>query len=390
MLDFSFLKKQCIPCEKLHTMLVQNVIDMLEEMAPLHYAEDFDNVGLLVGSSTQKVSNVLVTLDTLESVVDEAIEKKCNLIVSFHPIVFKGLKKINGNNYVERVIIKAIQHNIAIFAIHTALDNHWQGVNHMICEKLGLTNQQILIPKKETICKLNTFVPSAQLEAVRDALFKVGAGTIGNYSACSFYSPGTGSFKGGNDSNPTVGEKNQFREESESQLQITFATHLRGNVLKTLQNVHPYEEVAYEITTLENTNQKIGMGMIGELPEAMPEKECLQLIKDNFNAEGIRHSVFLNKPIKKIAVLGGSGAFAISNAKRAGVDLFITADIKYHEFYQAENSFVIADIGHYESEQYTKNLIVSYLRKKISNFAPAFNSGNIVLSDKNTNPIKYF
>ena len=390
MLDFSFLKKQCIPCEKLHTMLVQNVIDMLEEMAPLHYAEDFDNVGLLVGTPTQTVSNVLVTLDTLETVIDEAIEKNCNLIVSFHPIVFKGLKKINGNNYVERVIIKAIQHNIAIFAIHTALDNHWQGVNHMICEKLGLSNQQILIPKKKTICKLNTFVPNEHLKTVQEALFNAGAGSIGNYENCSFHSQGKGSFKGNANSNPVVGEKLQLHEENESQLQITFATHLRGNILKALHNAHPYEEVAYEITTLENSNQKIGMGMIGELPEAMPEKECLQLIKDTFNAKGIRHSAFLNKPIKRIAVLGGSGAFAINNAKRAGVDLFITADIKYHEFYQAENSFVIADIGHYESEQYTKNLIVSHLRKKISNFAPAFDSGNIVLSDKNTNPIKYF
>jgi len=371
-------------------MIVQNIIDMLEEMAPLHYAENFDNVGLLVGSNKQKLTNVLVTLDTLESVVEEAIEKNCNLIVSFHPIIFKGLKKINGSNYVERVVIKAIKHNIAIFAIHTALDNHWQGVNHMICEKLNLKNQQILIPKKETICKLNTYVPSKKLESVRTALFEAGAGAIGNYENCSFTNPGTGSFKGNEYSNPTVGVSNVFQEESESQLQITFAAHLRGKVIKALHNVHPYEEVAYEITTLENTNQKIGMGMIGELPEALSETECLQLIKDTFKAQGIRHSAFIGKPIKRIAVLGGSGAFAINQAKRAGADLYITADIKYHEFYQAENQFIIADIGHYESEQYTKNLIVSHLTKKISNFAPAFNSGNIVLSDKNTNPIKYF
>ena len=371
-------------------MIVKDVINLLNEMAPLHYAEDFDNVGLLVGQTSQKITNILVTLDTLETVVDEAIEKNCNLIVSFHPIVFKGLKKINGNNYVERVIIKAIKHNIAIFAIHTALDNHWQGVNHMICEKIGLIKQQILIPKKETICKLNTFIPNNELEQVRDALFKVGAGAIGNYTACSFYNQGTGSFKGNEYSNPRVGNKNEFKEEHESQLQVTFSSHLRGSVINALHNAHPYEEVAYEITTLENTNQKIGMGMIGELTEELPEKECMQLIKDTFNAKGIRHSAFLGKPIKKIAVLGGSGAFAINNAKKAGADLFITADIKYHEFYQAENSFIIADIGHYESEQYTKELIVSHLIKKISNFAPAFDSGNIVLSDKNTNPIKYF
>ena len=293
-------------------MIVKDVMDMIESMSPLYYAEDFDNVGLLVGSKTQKVTNVLVTLDTLESVIDEAIEKNCNLIVSFHPIIFKGLKKINGNNYVERVVIKAIKNDIAIFCMHTALDNHWQGVNHMICEKLGLTNQQILIPKKETICKLNTFVPSENLAEVRDALFEAGAGAIGNYDNCSFTNEGTSSFKGNDLANPTIGTKNQLHFETENQLQITFAAHLKSKIVSILHKAHPYEEVAYEITTLENTNQKIGMGMIGELNESMNEKECLQLVKNTFKAQGIRHSQLLQKPIKKIAVLGGSGAFAIN------------------------------------------------------------------------------
>ena len=371
-------------------MIVQDVIDMIENMSPLYYAEDFDNVGLLVGSHSQKVSNILVTLDTLENVVDEAIEKDCNLIVSFHPIVFKGLKKINGSNYVERVVMKAIKNDIAIFSMHTALDNHWQGVNHMICNKMELVHQKILIPKKETICKLNTFVPSEKLEEVRSALFKVGAGAIGNYDHCSFSNEGTGSFKGNDLSNPTLGNKNELHLEKENQLQITFAAHLKSKIIKTLHKVHPYEEVAYEITTLENTNQKIGMGMIGELKKPLSETECFKIIKNVFNAKGIRHSAFLGKPIRKIAVLGGSGAFAINAAKRAGADLFVTADIKYHEFYQAEKQMIIADIGHYESEQYTKQLIVSHLSKKISNFAPAYNSSYIILSETNTNPISYF
>lgn len=371
-------------------MIVQDVIDMIESMSPLYYAEDFDNVGLLVGTKSQKITNVLVTLDALESVIDEAIEKNCNLIVSFHPIVFKGLKKLNGNNYVERVVIKAIKNDIAIFCMHTALDNHWQGVNHMICKKIGLTNQKILIPKKETICKLNTFVPSEKLNEVREALFKAGAGAIGNYENCSFTNEGTGSFKGNNLANPTIGTKNQLHFETETQLQITFAAHLKNKIVTVLHQAHPYEEVAFEITTLENTNQKIGMGMIGELAEPMSEKECLQMIKNVFNAQGIRHSQFLNKPIKKIAVLGGSGAFAINNAKNAGADLYITADIKYHEFFQAERQLVVADIGHYESEQFTKNLIVSQINEKISKFAPAYNLSNIILSEINTNPISYF
>jgi len=277
------------------------------------------------------------------------------------------------------VVIKAIQHNIAIYAIHTALDNHWQGVNYMICEKLGLLDQEVLIPKGSTIKKLNTFIPSNQLEKVKNALFKIGAGHIGNYENCSFTSHGTGSFKGNNNSNPSIGEKNQLQQEEETQLQLTFASHLTSKIIQTLHQVHPYEEVAYEITTLENVNQKIGMGRVGELPQALSETEALQLVKDTFNSKGIRHSAFRNIPVKRIAVLGGSGAFAIKNAIRSKADLFITADVKYHEFYQAENKLIVADIGHYESEQYTKNLIVTLLRKKISNFAPIFNLEDIIL-----------
>jgi len=371
-------------------MTVSEITNLLEEVAPLHYAEGFDNVGLLVGNPQQEVSKVLVTLDTLENIVDEAIKKGCNLIISFHPIIFKGLQKINGSNYVERVVIKAIQHNIAIYAIHTALDNHWQGVNHMICEKLGLQNQEILIPKAETIKKLTVFVPNKATEEVKNALFNIGAGHIGNYENCSFSNTGIGSFKGNNDSNPTTGEKNKLHREEETQVQLTFASHLTPKIIQTLHQVHPYEEVAYEVTSLENFNQKIGMGMIGELPKALTEQEALQLVQDTFKSKGIRHSAFLKRPIKRIAVLGGSGAFAIKNAIKAKADLFITADIKYHEFYQAESKLIVADIGHYESEQYTKNLIVSLLRKKISNFAPIFNLEDIIISEINTNPIKYF
>ena len=371
-------------------MTIKQITNLLEEYSPLDYAEDFDNVGLLVGDATKKVTNILVTLDTLESVVDEAITKDCNLIISFHPIIFKGLKKITGENYVERVALKAIKNNIAIYAIHTALDNHFQGVNHMICERLGLKNQKILLPKKETIKKINTYVPKKDFEKLRNALFEVGAGAIGNYKNCSFYNEGKGSYQGNENSNPTIGKKGEFCEEKEIQLQLTFAAHLLEKVIHKLLESHPYEEVAYEITTLENVNQKIGMGMIGELPEPLPEKKALQLVKSTFKANGIRHSKFLGKPIKKIAVLGGSGAFAIGAAKGVGADLFITADIKYHEFYQAENKLIVADIGHYESEQYTKELIVSVLKEKISNFAPAFETGNILLSEINTNPIKYF
>lgn len=370
-------------------MIIQQIIDFLEELAPLHYAEDFDNVGLLVGNKNTTITSILVTHDTLEEVVDEAIEKNCNLIVSFHPIVFKGLKKMNGNTYVERVVIKAIQNNIAIFSIHTALDNSWNGVNAIICKKLGLINQKILIPKKETIKKLTTFIPKAQAENLRKALFNAGAGSIGNYDQCSFNIEGTGSFRPNKDSNPIIGTIGKIHFEKETQIGITFPTHIEKKVLTALIENHPYDEVAYEVITLENVNQKIGMGMLAELPEAIDEISFLKTVKKIMNCGIIKHSKPLGKKIKKVAVLGGSGSFAIEAAKRAGADLFLTADLKYHDFYTAENQLIIADIGHYESEQYTKNELVDFLTKKITNFAPAFEKGNIKISEVNTNPINY-
>ncbi len=370
-------------------MQIKEVIDLLDALAPLAYAEDFDNVGLLVGDKNTKVTGILVTLDTLESVVDEAIHKDCNLIVSFHPIVFKGIKKFNGSTYVERVVMKAIKHDIAIYAIHTALDNTIQGVNDMICEKLGLINRKILIPQNNTIKKLITYAPITEASSLITKLFEAGAGTIGNYDHCSFLSDGIGSFRASEKAKPSVGTIGKTHHEKETQIQVTFPKHREHTIIRTLLEQHSYEEVAYEITTIENQNQHIGMGMIGELPEKTEEIQFLKHLKKEFNIACIRHSNVLGKPIKKVAVLGGSGSFAIKNAKQAGADIFITADLKYHQFYEAENTIILADIGHYESEQYTKNLIVSYLRKKISNFAPALSSGRIILSDKNTNPIQY-
>ena len=364
-------------------MLVQEFINEIENLAPRAYAEGFDNTGLLVGDPKMEITNVLVTLDTLESVVDEAIQKNCNTILSFHPIIFSGLKKINGNNYVERVVIKAIKNDIAIYAIHTALDNSFDGVNAKICDILEVKNRSVLIPQSGTIKKLTTFVPKDNAKELREHLFNAGAGAIGNYSHCSFNVEGTGTFMGNEFSNPAKGEKNSVHYENEVQIGVVFSKHHEKKLIKTLINKHPYEEVAYEISTLENTDKRIGMGMIGELETAIDERDFLKIIKERMKADMIRHSALLNKEIKKVAVLGGSGAFAIENAKNAGADLFLTSDVKYHQFFQAENQLIIADIGHFETEQFTKNLLVEYLNKKIHNFA-------IILSDSNTNPIKYF
>jgi len=363
-------------------MIIQEVIDLIEDFAPTEYAEDFDNVGLLVGDSSAEISGALITLDTLEATVAEAIEKNCNLIISFHPIIFSGLKKLTGKDYVERTVLKAIKNDIAIYAIHTALDNQRKGVNDMICEKIGLKNREMLIPRRDSIKKLTTFVPLKDADKLRKALFEAGAGSIGNYEHCSFNISGKGSFKGNEDSNPVIGEKGKVHFEEESQIGVTYPSHLESKILKSLFHSHPYEEVAYEIHSLENKNQHLGMGMIGELESEIDEELFLKSLKNTFKSGCVRHSKLLKKPIKKVAVLGGSGAFAINNAKAAGADIFITADLKYHDFYKAEEKLVLADIGHYESEQFTKNLLYYFLSKKISSFA-------LILADTNTNPIHY-
>jgi dinuclear metal center YbgI/SA1388 family protein len=363
-------------------MLIKEIISVLEEMAPLAYAEDFDNVGLLVGNQNSEATGVLVCHDALESIIDEAITKNCNLVVCFHPILFSGLKKITGKNYVERSIIKAIKNDIAIYAVHTALDNHQEGVNKIFCDAFGLTNTKILIPKQNFIRKLVTYTVPENAAKIRQALFDVGAGTIGNYDNCSFVSNGMGTYKGNSESNPVIGERNELIETSEIKIEVTFEKHLESKILKALFENHIYEEVAYEIYDLQNKHQNIGLGMIGELAVPMEEKAFLNFVKDKMQAGGIRHSVFLGKSIKKVAVLGGSGSFAIKNAIQAGADVFLTADLKYHQFYESENQLLLADIGHFESERYTKNYIVDYLTKKILNFA-------IVLSEENTNPVKY-
>jgi dinuclear metal center YbgI/SA1388 family protein len=363
-------------------MKIKEIISVLEEMAPLAYAEDFDNVGLLVGNSETEATGVLICHDALESVLEEAIAMDCNLVVCFHPILFSGIKKITGKNYVERSIIKAIKNDIAIYAVHTALDNHQEGVNKIFCDALGLKNTKILIPKEKFIRKLITYTIAENAEKLRNALFDAGAGNIGNYGDCSFSSKGIGTYMGNENSNPQLGERFEFVQGDEIKIEVTFEKFLESKILKALFTNHVYEEVAYEVYELQNKHQNIGLGMVGEFETPMDEQDFLLFVKEKMTSEAIRHSSFLGKPIKKVAVLGGSGSYAIKKAISSGADAFLTADLKYHQFYEAENRLLLADIGHFESERYTKNYIVDYLRKKILNFA-------IILSEENTNPVKY-
>lgn len=363
-------------------MQLKDIISVLEQMAPTAYAEDFDNVGLLVGDKNADIKGILVCHDALENVIEEAVAKQCNLVVCFHPIIFSGMKTLTGKNYVERAVIKAIKHDVAIYALHTGLDNHPEGVNKILSEALDLQNPQILLPKQNYIYKLTTYAPTENLTEVKNALFAAGAGAIGNYDECSFVSEGIGSFRGNTQSNPTIGQAGIREEIKEHKIEVIFEKHLQNHILQALKQAHIYEEVAYQIQKLENSLQSVGLGMIGELPEPTDELTFLHKVKQICDTGCIRHSQLLYKKIKKVAVLGGSGSFAIAAAKAQKADILITSDLKYHDFFQAENEIVLADVGHFESERYVKNYIFDYLSKKIPNFA-------IILSDIKTNPVNY-
>ena len=363
-------------------MIIKDLVEFLEQYAPLSYQEDYDNAGLIVGNPKDEIKSGLVCLDCTEQIIDEAILKKCDIVIAHHPIIFKGLKKLNGKNYIERVIIKAIKNNIAIYAIHTNLDNVINGVNDKICDKIGLINRSILAPKKNNLKKLATYIPINYADVVKEAIFKAGAGNIGNYANCSFNIIGNGTFKAKNNAKPFIGEINKLHIEEELKIEVIFNQENQAKIINALLNSHPYEEVAYDIYPLDNLNTQLGSGMVGELKEEKDAHEFLMSLKKNMNVSVIRHTSLNHKKIKKVAVCGGSGSFLLQQAKQAQADIFITADFKYHEFFDADGEIVIADIGHYESEQFTQDLLLDIITKNFPNFA-------IRLTENNTNPIKY-
>lgn len=366
----------------LYRMKIAEIISYLESLAPLSSQESYDNSGLIVGDSQNEVKKTLISLDCTEDVIEEAIEIGANLVIAHHPIVFKGLKKINGKSYVERTIIKAIKNDIAIYAIHTNLDNYNYGVNRKIGELLGLNQMSILAPAKNSLHKISVFVPNKNAQEVANAMHNEGAGEIGNYSNCSYQTEGIGTFKPSLKANPYLGEKDKIHSEPEVKLEVIASTHKTNKIINAMLAAHPYEEVAFDIFPLENRNYYEGAGMYGDLNEPIDTIEFLKKIKQIFNSGCIRHTKILKDKIQRIAWCGGSGSFLLGAAKSMKADIYITGDFKYHEFFDAENQILIADIGHFESEQFTVNLINELLAKKFTNFAA-------YLSKINTNPIKY-
>jgi len=363
-------------------MILREITCYLESMAPPSLQESYDNSGLLVGSYEMDISAALICLDCTPEVVDEAIRKGCNLIIAHHPIVFSGLKRINGKNYIERVVINAIRNNIAISAIHTNLDNIHQGVNHKIAEKLGLSNTRVLLPKKGQLNKLVVFVPTEHLDKVKESIFSAGAGHIGNYDQCSFATNGTGTFRASEDANPFVGTLGTQHTENEVRLEFVVPKWLLSQVVNAIKSVHPYEEIAIDIYPIENEHNNVGSGLIGSLESELDVVDFLRLIKKQMNALGIRFTQPHKQKIQTVAVCGGSGSFLLNDAIKAGADIFVTADFKYHQFFDADNRIIIADIGHYESEQFTIELISDWLAKKFATFATH-------LTETVTNPVRY-
>jgi len=363
-------------------MKINELTSYLETLAPVSLQEPYDNSGLLIGDAGAGINNALICLDLTMEVLDEAISEGYDLIISHHPLIFSGLKRLTGRSETERIVIKAIKHDIAVYAIHTNLDNVHRGVNAMLCEKLGIQDAVILQPLSEKLNKLVTFCPHEHAEKVRGALFSAGAGHIGNYDNCSFNLDGYGTFRAGEGTDPFVGKEGELHTENETRIEVIFPDHLHSDLLKALKESHPYEEVACDIYPLKNEYLHAGAGMIGLLEKPMTEQAFMVMLKKTLGTGVIRHSAFCERKISKVALCGGSGSFLIGRAVASGADVFVTSDVKYHQFFEAEGKMVIADAGHFETEQFTKELIYNILNEKFPTFA-------LRISQVNTNAVHY-
>lgn len=361
---------------------IKEITNYLETIAPLSLQESYDNCGLIVGNASAKVKGITICLDSTEEVILEAKKNGHNLVIAHHPIVFSGLKKFNAKNYVERAVMTAIKYDIAIYAAHTNMDNVLSGVNKMIAEKLGLVNLKILSPKRELLRKLAVYCPKEHADKVRKALFENGAGSIGNYDECSFNVNGEGTFRPGPGTDPFIGQKGESTIVNEVKIEVIYEAYKERSILNAMFMSHPYEEVAYDIYSLQNRLSSIGSGIIGELPEKMDELSFLKLVKKRMKAGVIKYTPLLGRKVERVALCGGSGSFLLNDALNADAQVFITADYKYHQFFDADGKIIIADIGHFESEQYTMDLFKSLILKKFPKFA-------VRLTGVKTNPVNY-
>lgn len=363
-------------------MKIKEIVSALERFAPLPLQDGFDNAGLQIGLTEAEATGALLCLDVTEAVLDEAIGLGYNLVIAHHPLLFKGCKSITGRDYVERCILKAIKNDIVIYAAHTNMDNAWGGVNFKIAEKLGLKNVRVLEPKEEALVKLVTYVPVAQAEEVRNALFAAGCGCIGRYDSCSYNVEGSGTFRAQEGTHPFCGAVGELHTEAEVRIETIVPAYRKAEAFRALLKVHPYEEPAFDLYPLQNTWQQAGAGVIGELEKPETELEFLKRVKKTFEVECLRHNKLMGREIQTVALCGGAGAFLLPLAIRQRADVFLTGEIKYHEFFGHEGEILLAETGHYESEQYTKEIFYTIIRD-------LFPSLDVQQTRVNTNPIKY-
>ncbi|MDR3137941.1 MAG: Nif3-like dinuclear metal center hexameric protein [Tannerellaceae bacterium] len=361
---------------------ISRLLEVLEEFAPPALQESFDNTGIQVGETGQEARGALLCVDVTEEVIDEALAKGCNLVIAHHPLLFKPVKSLRGATYIERCVMKACKYNIVIYAAHTNLDNVRKGVNGCLAERIGLNNIHILSPKREGLVKVVTFVPSEHAQKVRDALFAIGAGYIGNYDRCSFRLEGLGSFCAQDGAHPFIGEVGMEHVEREERIETVIPAYLQGKVLQAVQAAHPYEEPATDIYPLNNAWEGAGAGIWGDLPEEENEQDFLLRIKELFNVPCIQHSTLREKAVRRVAVCGGSGAFLIKEAIACRADVLITGEARYNDYYDVESRLLLAVTGHYESEACTKDIFRTLILKKFPTFA-------LHLSETDVNPVKY-
>jgi dinuclear metal center YbgI/SA1388 family protein len=364
-------------------MKLKELSSYLDSAVPLAFQESYDNSGLQVGTPEKEILSAMITLDVTEDVIRETIDHKCDILISHHPLIFSAIKSLTGKSFTERIICEAIKHDIAVYSAHTNLDVISNGVSRKMAEKIGLEGISVLSPSENLLLKLVTFIPESHHEIVRNALFEAGAGVIGNYDQCAFLSSGTGSFRGNEMSKPFVGEKGKIHFEKEIRLETILFSHNKDKVIKALINTHPYEEVAYDLYTLENKNAGIGLGCVGNFKNPVPEPDFLKLVSSVFDARGIRHSKLTGKSVSKVALCGGSGASLINSAIQSGADAYLTADLKYHDYFKAENKILLVDSGHFETEKFAREILKDLIIKKFPKFAVRF-------SEINTNPINYY
>lgn len=368
-------------------MIVGELTKYLDDWAPPGAAWEKDNVGLQIGSRRQQIKNILLCLELNDEVLKEALQKKCNFIFTHHPLIFKPIKKLDSeNNPLSKLIEKLFKHNISVYSAHTNFDSIKDGVSYELAKALKLKNIRFLENQNSNQFKVVIFIPTSSFDKISGAIFTAGGGIIGEYENCSFRSSGEGTFKGSAKSNPLIGRKNNFENVNEIRLEVLVDSWKLNSVISAILKSHPYEEPAYDIYPLKNKNVNFGSGAIGELEKEMNENKFLSCVSKSLKTKVLKYCTGKEKLIKKVAVCGGSGSELLTRAISEGADAFITADIKYHTYQEADGKILLIDAGHYETEI----ISLTAVQKVINNMISKSSSIKVLKYSGITNPVKFY